>query len=471
MKKANSEYQLVVIGGGPAGYVAAIRAAQLGKRVLCVEKERAGGTCLNWGCIPSKALLSSAHLFWEIRRARDFGLHVEGAEADLVAIVERSRQASDRMAKGIESLFRSKGVEYQKGTARVVGPGKVEVELLEEGGSTPRQRSVRAEHILLATGCRARALPGIPVDGRRILTSREILVLKEKPETLVIVGGGPIGVEFADFFACLGVEVTLVEVQAQILPKEDEELVAYLARILSRKGIKILVETTIQGVEEEGEKLVVFLSGKGKGKVLCDRVLLAVGVEPNVEGALGPGVEPRREKGFLWVDEYYRTSFPTLYAAGDVIGSPWLAHVASRQAIEAVEGMFLSGKKPQRPRVFPSCVYCEPEVASIGITEQEARASGLSLRVARFPYHANGRAVAMGQEEGLVKVLAKEPHGEILGVHILGSSASELIGEATLAMTLEATLEELAFAIHAHPTLSEMLAEACLRAEGRAIHI
>ncbi|CAF0701806.1 dihydrolipoyl dehydrogenase [Candidatus Methylacidithermus pantelleriae] len=466
-------YELIVIGGGPAGYVGSIRAAQLGKRVVCVEKERAGGTCLNWGCIPSKALLASAHLYWELRHAEQWGLRTDGATADLRAIVERSRRVSDRMAAGVESLFRSKGVEYLVGSARIVGPGKVEVEVVDktQTGSGPKETLVEGDHILLATGARPRVLPGLVPDGKRILTSREALLVQDLPKSLLIVGGGPIGIEFADFFSCLGTQVTLVEVQQQILPKEDQEVVQVLSQALTRKGISILTQTTVDKVQEQGEKLVVELSGKASGKLTCDWVLLAVGVEANLEGALGPDVRLSSANGFVWVDESYRTSFPTVYAAGDIIGAPWLAHVASRQAIEAVEAMFVPGKRPKRPKLFPSCVYCDPELASVGLTEAEARAQGRSVRVARFPYHANGRAVASGHSDGMVKVVAGEPYGEILGVQIVGSGASELIAEATLAIELEATTEELHSAIHAHPTFAEALAEACLRVEGRAIHI
>jgi len=461
-----SEYDLVVIGGGPAGYAAAIRAGQLGKRVACVELDRPGGTCLNWGCIPSKALLKSAELYQKMLHAADFGLSAESVSYDFGKIMKRSRKVSDTMAGGIEFLFKKNKVDYIRGTGQVTVPGMIEV---TEGPD--KGKVLKAKNTVLATGCKMRPFPGLEVDGKRVLTSREALVLEEQPKKLLIIGAGAIGVEFAYFFNALGTEVTLVEVMDQVLPIEDKEVAQTLERSFKRQGIKVHTQTKVDPVVVEKNGITATLiKGDKKSELKADAVLSAIGVIPFLDGAVSNRVKLDLDRGYLKVDENYQTNVPGIYAAGDIIGPPWLAHVATYEAIQAVNGMFGAGE-PKKVGLFPGCTYCQPQVASIGKTEQKVKEDGVAYKVGKFPFSASGKAVAGNASEGFVKVISAEEDGEILGVHIIGSEATELIGEYALAMDLEATPEEVHHTIHAHPTLGEALMEAAAAVEGEAIHI
>ncbi|MDR2462403.1 MAG: dihydrolipoyl dehydrogenase [Verrucomicrobiales bacterium] len=458
------EYDLIVVGGGPAGYVGAIRAAQLGKKVACVERERAGGTCLNWGCIPTKALLRSAEIFSTVRRAADFGVNVSGVTHDFERVVSRSRGVTDTMARGIEFLFRSKKVDYVRGQAKITRDKTVIV-----SGADGGERALRAENILLATGARARLLSGLRADGQVVLTSREALMMRRQPKSIVIIGGGAIGVEFAYFFNVFGTRVTLIEALPRILPVEDHEVSALLARSFTRSGIDVLTGAKVDKIETGADGVRLTVSGRS---VEAEALLVSIGVVPNLDGVLADGLKLELDaKGWIATDSRYQTSVSGIYAAGDVIGPPLLAHVASHEAIAAVEGMFVSGCSPRKVTVFPACTYCQPQVASVGLTENAAREQGVKFRVGKFPYRASGRAVAAGEPEGFVKLIISEPRGEVLGAHIVGAEATELIGELGLAVTLGATDDEIGAAIHAHPTLTEMIAEACAAAKGAAVHI
>jgi dihydrolipoamide dehydrogenase len=463
------DYDLIVIGGGPAGYAGAIRAGQLGKRVACIEQERAGGTCLNWGCIPTKALLKSAELYRTLRKADAFGLSVGEVGFDFAKVMERSRGVAGQMAKGIEFLFRKNKVDYLVGRAQVAAPGMVEVTEGEHKG-----RFLRARHILIATGCKPRRLPDVPVDGERVMTSREALVPRARPPaSLVIIGAGAIGVEFAYFYSAFGTKVTLVELLPQLVPVEDEEVGRGLQRAFEKSGINVHVGTKVEGIAVEKDQVTMKLvpaAGGAASTIAAESLLVAVGVVPNLEGAVSSKVRIELDRGYVKVDDRYETSVKGIYAAGDIIGPPWLAHVATFEAIQAVNAMF--GHAHQgRVKVFPGCTYCQPQIASTGLTEKACKEKGLAYKVGKFPFAASGKAVAAGDAEGFVKVITDAATGEILGAHILGNEAPELIAEYVLAMNLEGTVEEIHHSIHAHPTLSEALAEAAAATSGEAIHI
>ncbi len=462
----NDTYDLVVIGGGPAGYAAAIRAGQLGKKAACVEMERAGGTCLNWGCIPSKALLKSAELYQKMKKAADFGLSTGELSYDFPKIIERSRGVAGQMAKGIEFLFRKNKVDYIVGHGRVSVPGMVEITDGKEKG-----RFLKTKNILLATGCKPRPLPGLPVDGEKILTSRQALDLRKQPKSIVIVGAGAIGVEFAYFYNSFGTKVTLVELLPQVLPVEDEECSKLLGRSLQKQGIDVRTSTKTENVtvERNGVKCEL-VKGDKRETVEAEAMLVAIGLVPNLEGSVSPRVKLDLDRGYLKVDDNYQTSTAGIYAAGDIIGPPWLAHTATFEAIQAVNGMF-GHSKPRRIYQFPGCTYCQPQVASQGLTEKAAKEKGLKYKVGKFPFTASGKAVASNESEGFVKILVSEEDGEIIGAHIIGSEATELIAEYGLAMSLEITSEEIHGTIHAHPTLAEALMEAAAAVHDEAIHI
>ena len=458
------KYDLIVIGGGPAGYVGAIRAAQLGKRVACVEKERAGGTCLNWGCIPTKSLLRNAELYHLMKhRAADFGFMVEGLSFDWSKIIKRSREVSDKNAAGIEFLFKKNKVDYVRGEASLEKAGEVTVKL-NDGKTETHQ----ASNILVSTGVVSRPLPGFPFDGKTVIGSREAMILEPQPKSMVIIGAGAIGVEFAYFYNAFGTKITLVELLPNVLPVEDTEVSQVLERALTKQGIRILTgtKTTKGETTKKGVRLTV--EGKSSETIEADVALVAIGVAPLLPG--GKLKFDLTDRGYLQTDARYQTSVHGIYAAGDIIGPPWLAHVASWEAIQAVEGMF-GESEPRKLREFPGCTYCQPQVASIGLTERAAKASGRKFRVGKFPFSASGKARAIGETEGFVKLIIAEPHGEILGAHIIGPEATEMIAELGLAMTLEATYEEIEATIHAHPTLSESVHEAAGQAFGHAIHI
>ncbi len=459
-------YDLVIIGGGPAGYVGAIRAGQLGKKVACIELERAGGTCLNWGCIPTKALLKSAELYRTIQKADTYGLTVTGAGFDFSKVVERSRGVSSQMAKGVEFLFKKNKVDYFIGKAQVTVPGMVEITAGEHKG-----KFFRTKNILLCTGQKPKALPGLPVDGQRVMTSREALVAQAPPKTMAIIGAGAIGVEFAYFFNAFGTKVTLIEMLPQMLPVEDEDVAKLLQRSFEKQGIAVHTGTKCENIRvgDKSVKLDLVKDGATTG-IEVETVLVAVGITSALEGLFSAKVKVETDRGFVKVGPDYQTSTPGIYAAGDIQGPPWLAHVASFRAVQAVEGMF-GVSQPKQVGNFPGCTYCQPQVASTGLTEKAAKEKGLNYKVGKFPFTAVGKAVASGDTEGFVKVIADAKTGEIYGVHIIGNEATELIAEYGLAMNLEATVDEIHHSIHAHPTLSEALGEAALATLGQAIHI
>ena len=461
-----NEYDLVVIGGGPAGYAGAIRAGQLGKKVACVEMERPGGTCLNWGCIPSKALLKSAELYQKMLHAADFGLSTESVGFDFEKIVSRSRNVADQMANGIEFLFKKNKVDYFRGTGHINVPGMVEIkDGLDKG------KFLKAKNTLLATGCKMRPFPGLKLDGERVMTSREALVQKKQPDSVLIIGAGAIGVEFAYFYNALGTDVTLVEVLDQVLPVEDEEVAKLLGRSFKKQGVSVHLGTKVDNVKTtKGGVTADLVKGDKVTPIKVDAVLSAIGVIPNLEGAFSSKIKLDQDRGYLTVNDRYATNVAGIYAAGDIIGPPWLAHVATYEAIQAVNGMFGAGE-PKRVGLFPGCTYCLPQVASIGKTEQAIKESGVPYKIGKFPFAASGKAVASNASEGFVKVISAETDGEILGVHIIGADATELIAEYALAMELEATPHEIHETIHAHPTLSEVLMKAAAATENQAIHI
>jgi dihydrolipoamide dehydrogenase len=457
------KYDLAVIGGGPAGYVGAIRAAQLGKKVACVEKERAGGTCLNWGCIPTKSLLRNAELYHVLqKRAADFGFRFDNLSYDWKKIISRSRGVADKLAGGVEFLFKKRKIDYLRGEATIPSPGKVSYRTKE--GST---ETVDTENILIATGAVSRDLRGLATNGKTVLNSHDAMIVDPQPKKLIVIGAGAIGIEFASFFNAFGTDVTVVEMLPNILPVEDTEVSVALEKSLIKQGIKIYTgaEVTKTDVTEKG--VTVTIEGKKQQTLEGDTLLIAVGVSPLVPAGVALKLDT---KGYIEVNDRYATSVSGIYAAGDVIGPPWLAHVASWEAIQAVEGMFTS-HKPKRIRIFPGCTYCQPQVASVGLTERAAAEKGLKFKVGKFPFSANGKALSIGEPEGFVKMIIGEPHGEIFGAHIIGAEATELIAELGLAITAEATFEEIEATIHAHPTLSEAVHEASEAAFGLAIHI
>jgi len=460
-------YDLIVIGGGPAGYVAAIRAAQLGKKVACVEKERAGGTCLNWGCIPTKSLLRNAELYHIFaHRAAEFGIKADNVSFDWTKIIGRSRDVSDKNAGGIEFLFKKNKVDYIRGEASLEKAGAVSVKLTDG-----TQQTLSAPKILVATGCLPRPMPGFAFNGKSVISSKEAMILPEQPKSLIVIGAGAIGVEFAYFYNAFGTKVTVVEMLPNLLPVEDTEVSQALEKSFQKQGIKVLTshKTIKTEVLDKGVRITVE-DAKGKTQEIeADVCLVAIGVQP-----LMPGGGLRltlTERGYIQTNDRYETNVPGVYAAGDIIGPPWLAHVASFEAVQAVNGMFQPGFKPKKVGNFPGCTYAQPQVASVGLTERAAKEKGLKFKVGKFPYAASGKARAIGEIEGFVKLILGEPHGEVLGAHIIGSEATELIAELGLAITLEATIDEIEGTIHAHPTLSEMIHEATAQAEGHAIHI
>ncbi|MCW5549235.1 MAG: dihydrolipoyl dehydrogenase [Opitutaceae bacterium] len=462
----STEYDLVVIGGGPAGYAGAIRAGQLGKKVACIEMERAGGTCLNWGCIPTKALLKSAELYQKFKKAESYGLSAKEVSFDFAKVMERSRGVAGQMAKGIEFLFKKNKVEYLVGRAQVSAANTVAITEGEHKG-----KFLRAKNILIATGCKMRQIPDLKADGVRVMTSREALAATQLPKSVVIVGAGAIGVEFAYFYNAFGAKVTLVEMLPQILPVEDEEVAKVLQRSFEKQGIAVHVNTKCENfrVGKNSVKLDL-VSGDKKTELEAEVLLSAIGVVANIEGVIAPGVKIELDRNYVKVGDDYQTSVKGVYAAGDIIGPPWLAHVATYEAVNAVNGMFGHGT-PKRVKEFPGCTYCQPQVASTGLTEKAAKAKGLDIKIGKFPFTASGKAVASAESEGFVKIVTDAKTGEIYGAHIIGSEATELIAEYGLAMALEATVEEIHQTIHAHPTLSEANMEAAAAAMGEAIHI
>ena len=463
---SETTYDLIIIGGGPAGYAAAIRAGQLGKKAVCVEMERAGGTCLNWGCIPSKALLKSAETFQAALHSEIFGFSCKEIEVDFEKVMGRSRKVADQMGGGIEFLFKKNKVDYIVGKGLVHAAGMVEILDGEKAGTY-----LKGTNVMIATGCKPRTLPEVSVDGHRVMTSREALAMTEQPQSIAIMGAGAIGAEFAYFLNAFGTKVTLIEMLPNILPVEDAEISEAIQKSFTAQGIDCRVNTRVDGIEVREDSVQLTLAGeKGDEQLEFDSLLLAIGVVPNLEGSVSDKLNLETIKGYLKVDERYQTSEKNIYATGDIIGPPWLAHIATYRAIQAVNGMF-EHSEPVPIDAFPGCTYCQPQVASIGITEKTAKEEGIDYKIGKFPFAASGKAVAVNHSEGFVKVIVGKKYGEILGAHIIGSDATELITEYGLAMKMEATVDEIHGTIHAHPTMSEALAEAAAAAHGEAIHI
>jgi len=400
------------------------------------------------------------------KHAEEFGFEVGEIKYDFEKVMQRSRGVSDTMAKGIEFLFKSKKVDYVVGEGRVTKDKNVAVK-----GADGKEQVLEAKNILVCTGTTPRRLPGIDVDGKTVMTSREALVPRKQPKSIVIIGAGAIGVEFAYFYNSFGTEVTLIEMLPQVLPVEDHEVADHLAKSFKKGGIEVLTETKVENTEVGKKGVKVTVSGKASKTIEAECLLVAIGVEGLTKGVFEDTVTPAMDRGYIKTNDRYESSVKGVYAAGDIIGPPWLAHVASHEAIEAVEGMFVKGKKPHKVDLFPGCTYCQPQVASVGLTEKKAKEKGLKFKVGKFPYRASGKAVAANHPEGFVKILFEEKYGEILGAHIVGADATELIAEMGLAMKTEATLDDIISTVHAHPTLSEMIAEASMMAKGQAIHM
>lgn len=457
------KYDIIIIGSGPGGYVAAIRAAQLGKRVALVERAEPGGVCLNWGCIPTKALLKSAQVYGYCKAAAGYGIELAGeVRPDLAKIVARSRTVAETMSKGVQFLLKKNDIEVISGFGRLTAPGRVEVD----------GTAYEADHVILATGARPRELPFVPIDGERVITSRQALTLTRLPETMIVIGSGAIGSEFAGFYATLGTKVTLVEYQPRLMPLEDEEVSKYMERSFRKLRAAVLTSTAVKAVRVDAEgRCEVDIEGrKGAETLTAEVVLAAAGIKSNIEGIgleeLGVAVE--RDK--IRVDEFYRTSVPGVYAIGDIVPGPALAHVASAEAVCCVEAICGLDPQPVDYTTIPSCVYTTPEVASVGLTEEQARERGIDCKVGRFPFTASGKATAAGDRDGFVKLIFDEEE-RLIGAHLVGGSVTEMIAEPTLARALGVTAHRIARTVHAHPTMNEGMMEAAEAALGAAIHL
>jgi len=461
------KFDVVIIGGGPGGYVAAIRASQLGFKTALIEKDRVGGICLNWGCIPTKALLKSAELYNLMKRADEFGLKLENLAFDFKKVIQRSRQVAERLTRGVEFLLKKNNVTKISGEGFILKQNVVGVK------GDKDEMEIESRNIIIATGARPREIPGIKVDGKFIITSKEAMLLEEPPKSMIIIGAGAIGVEFAYFYNSFGTKITLIEMMPSILPNEDKEITDILAKSFQKSGIEILTETKVISAVQEDNSAVVKIERKNGEEILkADVALVAIGVRGNTDGIGLENVGVEVENTFIKVDKKtYKTNVDGIYAIGDVIGPPLLAHAASAEGIRCVENIAGVETLPVDYNGIPSCTYCIPQVASIGLTEQKAIELGYEIRVGRFPFRANGKALALGETEGMVKVIFDAKYGELLGAHIIGPEATELIAEFGVVKTLEGTAFEIAKTVHAHPTLSETLMEASADSLKEAIHI
>lgn len=462
-----SKYDLLVIGSGPGGYVAAIRASQLGMKVGVIERAELGGICLNWGCIPTKALLKSAQVFDYINHAADYGVEVKGAKADFGGMVKRSREVANGMSKGIQFLFKKNKIDHISGHGALKKGKKVEVKA-EDGKVT----MYTADHIILATGGRSRELPSMPIDGKKIIGYREAMVLPKQPKKMVVVGSGAIGVEFAYFYHTLGTEITIVEFMPNIVPVEDEEVSKQLERTFKKSGMKIMTSSEVTKVDTKGTGCKVTVkTKKGEEQIDCDMVLSAVGVATNLENLGLEEVGVKTEKGKVLVDDFYKTNVDGVYAIGDIVKGQALAHVASAEGIVCVEKIKGMHVDPIDYNNIPGCTYCSPEIASVGYTEKAAKEAGYEIKVGKFPFSASGKAKAAGASDGFVKVIFDAKYGEWLGAHMIGANVTEMIAEAVAARKLETTGHEIIKSIHPHPTMSEAVMEAATAAYDEVIHL
>jgi len=464
------QYDIIIVGSGPGGYVAAIRAAQLGYNVAIVEKENLGGICLNWGCIPTKALLKSAQVKEYMDHADDYGLSATSVKVNFKKVVERSRGVAEGMSKGVQFLMKKNKITVINGFG-VLQKGK-KVEVTDDKG---KKTVITGNHIILATGARARALPIAPIDGKKIIGYREALVLPKAPKRMVVIGAGAIGVEFAYFYHAMGTEVTIVEFFKQgLLPREDKDVSRELNRIYKRKGINVLANSQVESVDTKGRTCKVTVKNRKNDKVeeiVCDVVLSATGIAPNTEGIGLEEVGVKTDRGFIAVDEFYRTSVPGIYAIGDVIPTAALAHVASAEGIACVEKIKGMDVHPIDYNNIPSNTYCSPEVASVGYTEDAAKEAGYELKIGKFPFSASGKASAGGDKSGFIKLIFDKKYGELLGAHMIGANVTEMIGEIVVARTLETTGHEIIKSVHPHPTMSEAIMEAAAAAYDEVIHL
>ncbi|MFH2003308.1 MAG: dihydrolipoyl dehydrogenase [Bacteroidota bacterium] len=462
----NKLYDIAMIGGGPGGYVAAIRASQLGFKTAVVEKDKLGGVCLNWGCIPTKALLKNAEIYNHFKHANEFGITYQNLEFDFKKIIKRSRDVVLRNSKGVEYLFKKNKIDHISGFGKIIGKGKIEVS--KDGKPV---ETVESKHIIIATGARPRSIPDVAIDRKKIISSSEAMILQEVPKSMLIIGAGAIGVEFSYFYNTFGTKVTLVEMMPSILPIEDKEITKLLESNLKKVGIEIFTDTKVEKVTVGGDVTLTVNTKEGAKELKGDVALMAIGVQGNVENIGLDEIGVKYEKSFIKVDKYYRTNVEGVYAIGDIIGQPLLAHVASAEGITCIEA--IAGKSPAVVDYenIPGCTYCQPQVASIGLTEDKAIEQGYEIKVGRFPFAASGKARAIGETDGLVKLIFHAKYGELLGAHILGSDATEMIAEIGVAKTLGTTAHELIKTVHAHPTLSEAVMEAAANAMGKAIHI
>ena len=465
-----TDYDIAIIGAGPGGYVAAIRAAQLGLRAVVIERQHLGGICLNWGCIPTKALLRTAEVFGLFNHAADFGLKVEGVSFDLAKIVDRSRKIAGRLTSGVGFLMKKNKITVIDGAAKLKGGGRIGV-TGKDGAALP---DISAKHIIIATGARARSMPGLEPDGELIWTYKEAMVPKIMPKSLLVIGSGAIGIEFASFYRTMGADVTVVEIMDRVLPVEDEEISAFARKSFEKQGMKIRTGTSVTALKKGAGQVTATLKDKaGKTEdMTVDRVILAIGITGNVEELGLEAVGVKVDRGHIVIDEWCRTGVSGLYAIGDVAGPPWLAHKASHEGVLCVEKIAgFAGVHPLDPRNIPGCTYCQPQVASVGLTEAAAKAKGHEVKVGRFPFQGNGKAIALGETEGMVKTVFDAKTGELLGAHMIGAEVTELIQGYAVARTLESTEAELMATVFPHPTLSEMMHESVLDAYGRVLHM
>lgn len=468
----SNAFDVIIVGSGPGGYVTAIRAAQLGMKTAIVERDRLGGICLNWGCIPTKALLRSAEVYRNAQHAKDFGLSIEGLKFDPEAVVKRSRGVAGRMEKGVQFLMKKNKIMVIEGEAR-----------LEKGGAAPKvivkgkdgkDAPYEAKHVILATGARAREIPtaGLKADGKRIWTYRDAMTPPSWPESLLVFGSGAIGIEFASFYAAFGVKVTVVEMLDRVLPVEDEEISAFAKKRYEKEGLKIMTSTEAKSLKATASGVEAVVQANGKQETLtASHAIVAVGITGNIENLGLEGLGAKTDRGHVVTDGYGKTNVAGLYAIGDVTGAPWLAHKASHEGIICIEA--IAGKKPHamiKERI-PGCTYSHPQVASVGLTEAKAKAAGREVRVGRFPFVGNGKAIALGEDQGMVKVVFDAKTGELLGAHMIGAEVTELIQGYAIAMQTETTEHELMETVFPHPTLSEMMHEAVLDAYGRVLHV